>query len=58
MEPNEKRFEGLGSWISEVSRWVRNDVARLERRIERVDQRLEERMDRKFDHLEERIRRR
>jgi hypothetical protein len=58
METNEGRFDGLGKWISEVSRWVRNDFARLERRIDRVDQRLEERMDRKFAHLEERLDRR
>ncbi|MGN6217484.1 MAG: hypothetical protein ACTHN7_11100 [Solirubrobacterales bacterium] len=58
MVENEGRFEGLSKWISEVSRWVRNDFARLERRIDYVDQRLEERMDRKFAHLEERIERR
>ncbi len=58
METNEGRFEGLGKWISEVSRWVRNDIARLESRIDRVDRRLEERMDRKFTYLEERISRR
>jgi hypothetical protein len=58
MEVNEGRFEGLSKWISEVSRWVRNDFARLEGRIDRVEQRLEERMDRKFAHLEGRIGRR
>jgi hypothetical protein len=58
MESSEGRFEGLSKWISEVSRWVRNDFARLERRIDWVEQRLEERMDRRFAHLEERIGRR
>jgi hypothetical protein len=58
MEAAEGRFKGLGDWISEVSRWVRNDIGRLESRIDRVDQRLEERMDRKFAYLEERINRR
>jgi hypothetical protein len=58
MEANEGRFEGMSKWISEVSRWVRNDFARLESRIDRVDQRLEERMDRKFALLEEKIDRR
>jgi hypothetical protein len=58
MDANEGRFKGLGAWISELSRWVRNDLGRLERRIDRVDQRLEERMDRKFEYLEERINRR
>jgi hypothetical protein len=58
MTGNEGRFEGLSGWISEVSRWVRNDFARLERRINYVDQRLEERMDRKFARLEEKIDRR
>lgn len=57
MAGDEGRFEGLSKWISEVSRWVRNDFARLEKRIDYVDQRLEERMDRKFAYLEDRINR-
>lgn len=52
------RFEGLSARISEVSKWLSNDVLRLEQRIGRLEQRLEERMDRRFDFLEERIDRR
>jgi hypothetical protein len=52
---DDSRFKGLSAWISEVSKWVSNDVLRLERRIDRVEQRLEERMDRRFSLLDERL---
>ena len=55
IEMDDPRFKGLSAWISEVSRWMRNDVLRLEQRIARLEQRLEERMDRRFALLEERI---
>jgi hypothetical protein len=55
MDASERRFKGLSDWISEVSRRARDEIGRLEGRIDRVDQRLEERMDRKFAFLEERI---
>jgi hypothetical protein len=52
---DDQRFKGLSEWIREVSKWMSNDVLRLEQRIGRVEQRLEERMDRRFALLEERI---
>jgi hypothetical protein len=55
IEMDDSRFKGLSARISEVSKWMSNDVFRLEQRIGRLEQRLEERMDRRFAHLEERI---
>lgn len=52
---DDPRFKGLSAWISEVSSWMSNDVLRLERRLDRLEQRLEDRMDRRFAHLGERI---
>jgi hypothetical protein len=52
---DEQRFGGLSARISEVTKWMGNDVLRLEERLGRIEQRLEERMDRRFAHLEERI---
>ena len=52
---DEQRFAGLSARINEVTKWIGNDVLRLEKRINRVEQRLEERMDRRLAHLEERI---
>ena len=52
---DDSRLRGLSAWIGEVSKWLRHDVLRLERRIDRVEQRLEERMDRRFSLLDERI---
>ena len=55
IEMDDTRFEGLSARIGEVSKWLSNDVLRLEQRIGRLEQRLEERMDRRFTHLDERI---
>lgn len=52
---DDPRFKGLSARIRDVSKWIGNDVFRLEQRIGRVEQRLEERMDRRFAYLEERI---
>jgi hypothetical protein len=52
---DEQRFAGLSARISEVTKWIGNDVLRLEERVNRVEQRLEERMDRRFAALDERI---
>jgi hypothetical protein len=54
---DDARLKGLSAWITEVSKWMSNDVLRLEQRIGRVEQRLEERMDRRLAYLEERIER-
>lgn len=55
---DEQRFAGLSARIGEVSKWLGNDVLRLEQRINRLEQRLEERMDRRFAALDERLDRR
>jgi hypothetical protein len=55
---DEKRFAGLSARIGDISKWARNDLLRLEGRVDRVEQRLEERMDRRFALLDERIDRR
>jgi hypothetical protein len=52
---DEQRFAGLSARIGEVSKWLGNDVLRLEQRINRLEQRLEERMDRRFALVEEKI---
>ena len=54
-EMDEQRFAGLSARISEVTKWMSNDVLRLEERVSRIEQRLEERIDRKFAALDERI---
>jgi hypothetical protein len=55
VEMDEQRFAGLSARISEVTKWMSNDVLRLEERVSRIEQRLEERMDRRFAALDERI---
>ena len=52
---DEQRFAGLSARIGDVSKWLSNDVRRLEQRVNRLEQRLEERMDRRFALLDERI---
>jgi len=52
---DEQRFAGLSARIGEVSKWLSNDVFRLEQRVNRLEERLEERMDRRFASLDERI---
>jgi hypothetical protein len=52
---DEQRFGGLSARISEVTKWMGNDILRLEERLSRIEQRLEERMDRRFTALDKRI---
>jgi hypothetical protein len=52
---DEQRFGGLSARISEVTKWMGNDVLRLEERLSRIEQRFEESMDRRFTALDERI---
>jgi hypothetical protein len=55
---DEQRFAGLSARISDVRKWLSDDVLRLEERVSRIERRLEERMDRRFAALDERIDRR
>jgi hypothetical protein len=52
---DEQRFVGLSARVSDVRKWLSQDVLRLEERVSRIEQRLEERMDRRFALIEERI---